>query len=192
MSRDVIIGHHTEAKVVFIGPFGVGKTTALRSISDIAVVSTEAQSSEALDLPAGSGKSTTTVAFDYGEWQFPDGPRVALFGMPGQDRFEALWRANLAQSSSVVIWLYGDRDPHLFECERWLDILASCKAVTRMAVAVTRVPPEQGRNVLTRYQALVGRYHPFAPVLLADPRSKGDVLQAVSMGLTSPFGPLTR
>jgi signal recognition particle receptor subunit beta len=178
--------------VVFIGPFGVGKTTALRCISDIPVVSTEALSSEAAELPAGSDKLTTTVAFDYGEWQFPDGPRVALFGMPGQDRFETLWRSHLAHSSAVVVWLYGDRDPELALCQRWLDILARCTAMARMVVAVTRVPAEQADQVLARYQELVGRYHPFAPVLLADPRLKGDVLQAVSMGLTSPIGPLTR
>lgn len=53
---------HTQYKIVFAGPVGAGKTTAIQSLSDIEVVSTEARASDVVRQL----KSTTTVAMDYG------------------------------------------------------------------------------------------------------------------------------
>ena len=52
-----------EHVILFTGPMGAGKTTAIRSLSEIEVVSTEAGNSERhiVDM------ATTTVALDYGE-----------------------------------------------------------------------------------------------------------------------------
>jgi signal recognition particle receptor subunit beta len=49
--------------ILFAGPMGAGKTTAIRSLSEIPVISTEAANT---DL-ATADKATTTVAMDYGE-----------------------------------------------------------------------------------------------------------------------------
>jgi len=50
-------------KIIFIGPMGAGKTTAIRAISDIDPVTTEAKNTDR----AASNKDTTTVAMEYGE-----------------------------------------------------------------------------------------------------------------------------
>ena len=49
-------------KIVFAGPVGAGKTTAIKSLSDIEVVSTDASATDDVKLM----KATTTVAMDYG------------------------------------------------------------------------------------------------------------------------------
>ena len=49
-------------KILFIGPMGAGKTTAIRCISDSDPIGTEASNSDS----GQSTKSTTTVAMDYG------------------------------------------------------------------------------------------------------------------------------
>lgn len=185
----IVLGHKNQHQVVFVGPFGVGKTTALRAVSDIAVVSTEADSSEAGSLAEG-GKTTTTVGFDYGEWSFPDGARVGLIGVPGQERFNAMWDALLPQSSAVVLWLYGDHANALAECRFWLDALAARQAVTRLAVALTRLPPHTPDARLDPYRTLTSRYHPLAPVITADPRAPGDVVQAILVALSTPYSAL--
>lgn len=182
----VVLGHRIDHQIVFVGPFGVGKTTALRAISDIAVVCTEEKSDEAHSL-RDPGKTTTTVGFDYGEWAFEDGARVGLFGMPGQERFNAMWDTILPQSSAVVLWLHGDRASALAECRFWLDALAARGAVKRLAVALTRVPDDLPDERLEPFRELVGRYHPLAPVITADPRAATSVVQAVSIALTTPF-----
>ncbi len=188
----VVLGHAIAHQVVFAGPFGVGKTTALRAVSDIPVVNTDVASSEVSPEARAQGKTTTTTAFDYGEWHFPDGTRVSLIGIPGQERFEAMWDATIPRSSAIVLWVYGDRDPRLQECTYWLDALARRKAVARLAVAVTRMPDGDTEAALGPYRELVSRYHPLAPVITADPRRAGDVMQSIMIALTSPYAAIER
>jgi GTPase SAR1 family protein len=57
-------------KIVVVGGFGAGKTTLVRSVSEIRPLSTEetmTRAGEGLDDLSGvRGKSATTVAFDFG------------------------------------------------------------------------------------------------------------------------------
>lgn len=85
----------TLMKLVVTGPFGVGKTTLIRTLSEIPTLHTEevmTQSSAGLDDTAGlPEKSTTTVAIDFGRLTVQDDLVLYMFGTPGQDRFLPLW-----------------------------------------------------------------------------------------------------
>jgi signal recognition particle receptor subunit beta len=93
-------------KLVVTGPFGSGKTTFIETISEVAVVGTERDVSDA----AKALKSRTTVAMDFGRITFPDGLALFLFGTPGQRRFEMMWEI-LAEGMLGFILLVrgGDR-----------------------------------------------------------------------------------
>ena len=77
----------TTYKLVFAGPVGAGKTTAIQSLSDIEVVRTEASATDDVKQL----KQTTTVAMDFGRITLDDDLVLYLFGTPGQQRFWFMW-----------------------------------------------------------------------------------------------------
>lgn len=78
-------------KIAVVGPLGVGKTTFVTSVSDIAPLTTEEPMSGPAPAGAPPTKTTTTVAMDFGRISLDDRVVLYLFGTPGQERFWFLW-----------------------------------------------------------------------------------------------------
>ena len=128
-------------KLVFAGPVGAGKTTAIKSLSDIEVVTTEASISDG----GRAIKPTTTVAMDYGLMKLASGDQVRLYGTPGQKRFDFMWDILSENALGVVLLVRADApDPALAEIvsdfeRRWRDL---GRTVTHLFYRRLPLPPK--------------------------------------------------
>src|SRR5919205_1217377 len=77
----------TAVKIVVTGPFAAGKTTLIRTISEITVLSTEKDITD----ETVARKPETTVAMDFGRITIDRDLVLYLFGTPGQERFDFMW-----------------------------------------------------------------------------------------------------
>ncbi|MET9777563.1 ATP/GTP-binding protein [Streptomyces sp. NPDC006367] len=97
----------TGLKIVVVGGFGVGKTTLVRSVSEIRPLNTEEVMTQAGvgvdDTGAVTAKTTTTVAFDFGRITLNDRMVLYLFGAPGQERFWFLWDRLFSGTLGAVV-----------------------------------------------------------------------------------------
>jgi hypothetical protein len=74
-------------KIVITGPFSAGKTTLIKTISEVAIVGTDRDVTD----ETRAVKERTTVAMDFGRITFAQDLSLFLFGTPGQRRFEVMW-----------------------------------------------------------------------------------------------------
>lgn len=115
MSHETDAG--TEFKIVFTGPMGAGKTTAIRAISEIDPVSTEARNTDLSE----SAKASTTVGLDFGRITLANGQVVRLYGTPGQQRFRFMWDILGRGAAGVIVLLDASQAGALVQLDTYVD-----------------------------------------------------------------------
>ncbi len=119
-----------QLKLIVAGPVGAGKTTFIRSISEIETVDTDVEASEDI------GKEFTTVAMDYGLLTL-DGIPLHIYGTPGQDRFDFMWEVLCEGALGLVLLVRGDKMSDFSKSRNILDFITSRISVPFL-IGVTR------------------------------------------------------
>lgn len=157
-------------KLIFAGPVGVGKTTAIAAISDIPPVSTDVKATdETLER-----KETTTVAMDYGFFSLDDGSYIHLYGTPGQDRFNFMWEILTHGGLGLVLMVDATRPDPIADMVFYLDSFSKFIGETGAVIGLNR-NHEGGKDYYEAIQrTLEARQQPL-PVFEVDARNAEDV-----------------
>jgi uncharacterized protein len=119
-------------KLVVTGPVGAGKSTFIRTISEIEVVDTDRiATDETADI-----KAKTTVAFDFGRLQIAPECALQIYGTPGQERFDFMWDMLIEQANAFILLVAAHR-PHEFRYARRIAQYMQQRRSLPMMVGIT-------------------------------------------------------
>jgi hypothetical protein len=160
-------------KILVAGAFAAGKTTFVRTVADHDVISTETVTSEDADR-----KPATTAAMDFGRFAVADGPdgsvELLLFGIPGQARFDFMWRI-LGHGALGCVLLVDAGDPTTWPEAAAIDAVLAAGGGLPRVVAVNRAAPGQD---LTAIREALG-IGASVPVVECDPRQRSASVQVL-------------
>ena len=92
-------------KIVFTGPVGSGKTSAVETISEVPVVQTEV-------VPTDNLRQNKSNNNGYGLWRttVDDEQTLAIYGTPGQTRFAYMWDILSKDALGIIILVSNRRE----------------------------------------------------------------------------------
>lgn len=156
-------------KIVFGGSMGAGKSEAIRSISDIEVLTTEAFNTDS----AAHEKMLTTVGIDYGEISLDDGVKVGLYGTPGQSRFDFMWSVICKGSVGIIILIDHNIADPIDDLAHYVNTFKAYGS--NIAIGITHTDLNETLS-LSIYKQWLRQNQCDYPLFIVDARVKQDVL----------------
>jgi signal recognition particle receptor subunit beta len=157
-------------KIIFTGPVGAGKTTAIDSISDTPPIRTDAAASDMTK----NRKAATTVAMDYGVMKLDDGEKVHLYGTPGQERFNFMWDILIDGGIGLILLLDNTRADPFKDLHFFLDSFSEFISNSSVAIGVTQMDLSSKPTINDYHKQLQGM--DLKPAIFSvDARVKNDV-----------------
>lgn len=162
-------------KVVVTGPFNAGKTTFIKSVSEITVLSTERQVSDV----SGEGGGETTVAMDFGRITISDDVVLYLFGTPGQERFSFMWETLSEGMLGFVLLVDATSQDSIHDAASMIEFFTNMSDVP-FVVAANKVDPNDSQT-LSAVRAKLALADD-VPLLACNAKEK-DSVKSVLLGL---------
>ncbi|MBD3883704.1 ATP/GTP-binding protein [Phormidium tenue FACHB-886] len=162
-------------RLVVTGPVGAGKSTFIRSVSEIEVVDTDRRATDDTLLL----KKKTTVAFDFGRLQFGADMALHLYGTPGQSRFDFMWDILIHKAHAYVLLVAAHRPGEFRYARRILTFMKQRSSVP-MIIGLTHVDCPDAWDAANVGVAL-GYPNPFEcpPIVSVNPNEAVSVAQTI-------------
>lgn len=170
-------------KLMFAGPVGAGKTTAVHTLSDIEPVATDVNASDM----TRKQKDETTVAMDYGLLNLEGGERIHLYGAPGQERFDFMWEILRKGALGLVLLINNSRRDPFADLDFFLHAFRDFIAEAGLVIGVTCLDQQQSPAIEDYYAHLRSNNTTgvLPPVLAVDARDRADISLLVQALLIS-------
>lgn len=127
--------------VVVTGSFGTGKTTLIRSLSEINVLTTERRVASSIE------DGPDTLAMDFGRMTVADELSIHLFGTPNRDQFDFMWGV-VSQGLVGFIVLVDNTRPQSTEEARGMMDYFRDRADVPYVVAVNKVTADNAERAV--------------------------------------------
>jgi hypothetical protein len=166
-------------RLVVAGTPGAGKSTFVRTVSDIQVVDTDRVATDETALL----KQRTTVAFDFGRIAFGSTMDLQIYGTPGQSRFNFMWDF-LIQRAHCYLLLVPAHRPTDFHYARQIVSFMNQRVQIPMFVGVTHTDcpgASTPDEIMLRLGYRHDRNRP--PVVLVNPNERASVMEALMTGM---------
>jgi uncharacterized protein len=159
----------SELKIVFTGPMGAGKTTAILAVSDSPPVSTDVSNSD----PQACAKESTTVAMDLGQMSLDEGTVVRLYGTPGQPRFAFMWEILACGAMGIIVLIDASRFCALDDLRLFASTFHRIAPRVPLVVGIGRTRLDED-DPLARFEQVLRRAGVAAPLFSVDVRQRAD------------------
>lgn len=167
-----------EHKIIITGTVGAGKTTAIAAVSEISPVVTDVENSD-----KSIKKEFTTVGFDYGEIRLNDNERLRLYGTPGQERFDFMWKVLAQGALGVIILVDHSSESRQEDLDVYITNFKDLIQRMGCVVGVSKLN-EQPDVSLDVYTEIMEKHGIICPVVPVDVRVKEQVLWVLDLLLT--------
>ena len=164
-----------EYKLLFTGPAGAGKTTAIAAISEVPPVVTDVMNTD-----DSVDKELTTVGLDFGEITLDNGDKLRLFGTPGQVRFAFMWNILSQGAMGLIILLNAaGRDP-IADVKNYVQSFGKLIRDSACVVGVGR--SEQAASVsINELSLALQSCGVMCPIVPVDVRERSHVLMLIDL-----------
>jgi uncharacterized protein len=162
-------------RLVVAGTPGAGKSTFVRTVSDIEIIDTDRTATD----QTAQLKSKTTVAFDYGRFVFGSTLEIQVYGTPGQSRFNFMWDF-LIQRAHAYILLVAAHRPQDFHYARQILLFMNQRVKIPMLIGITHTDCIGACNteeIMMKLGFLSSKNRP--PVIKVNPHERSSVVEAV-------------
>ncbi len=162
-------------RVVVTGTVGAGKSTFVRTASEIEVVEIERKITDKISTL----KDQTTVAFDFGKLVLDANMDLHLYGTPGQSRFDFMWDI-LIKGADAYILLVAANQPSDFPYAREIFLFMNKRVHVPMIIGLTHMdcagalPPG---DIVKNLDAIKDEIYP--TIVTVNPNLKSSVLHAL-------------